>query len=90
MAKKITLAMVKRNYVPSDEELTEIFGFMMDNVKGMKDISEKDFTPLTIEEDSDMMAGIAFAVMALVKKTCTPAAWKYIVNDLRDWKTEEA
>ena len=83
MAKKLTVKMLKEKKMPKEEELLEIFGSMMEKVSEMKEIDEEDFSPLTVEEDGEFVAGIGFAVLSLIKKVSTPAAWKYIVEDMR-------
>ena len=83
MAKKITVKMLKGEGMPKEEELVEIFESMMITVSKMKGIDEFDFTPLTVEEDGEFVAGIGFAVLGLIKKVSTPAAWKYLIEDMR-------
>ena len=85
MAKKITVKMLKGKEMPKEEELVEIFKSMMNAASKMGEIYdyEKDFSPLTVEEDGEFVAGIGFAVLGLIKKVSTPAAWKYIVDDMR-------
>ena len=87
MAKKITVKMLKGKEMPKEEELLEIFESMMDNVPKTKKINDKDVSPLN-EDDWDFMAGIGFAVLYLVKKVSTPAAWKYLVEDMREYMKE--
>lgn len=83
MAKKITVKMLKGKEMPKEEEFVEIFRSMMNTVSKMKKINEQDFSPLTVEEDGEFVAGIGFAVLGLIKKVSTPAAWKYIIEDMR-------
>lgn len=83
MAKKITVKMLKEKEMPKEEEMLEIFGSMMEKVSEMKEINEEDFSPLTVEEDGEFVAGMGFAVLSLIKKVSTPAAWKYMIEDMR-------
>ena len=82
MAKKITVKMLKEKEMPKEEELLEIFGSMMEKVPEMTEINEKDVSPLN-EDDLDFVAGIGFAVLWLMKKVSTPAAWKYFIDNMR-------
>ena len=70
--------------MPKKEELLEIFESMMNSVSKMDKIDEKDVSPLN-EDDLDFVAGIGFAVLCLVKKVSTPAAWKYIIDDMKKY-----
>ena len=83
MTKKITVKMLKGNEMLKEEVLLEIFESMIEKVPEVTEINEKNFSPLTIEEDGEFVAGIGFAVLSLIKKVSTPAAWKYIIEDMR-------
>ena len=83
MAKKITVKMLKGKEMPKEEELVEISESMINTVSKIKGIDELDFAPLTVEEDGELVAGIGFAVLGLIKKVSTPAAWKYLIEDMR-------
>ena len=83
MKKIITVKMLKGEGMPKEEELVEIFESMMNTVQKMKGFDELDFAPLTVEEDGTFVAGIGFAVLGLIKKVSTPAAWKYLIEDMR-------
>lgn len=96
MSKKLTVAMLKGDI--DETKMGELFDGLWETVTekfknkdGMMEIKSIDLKPLDIDNQEDQAVIGAFGtwVAIFAKACCTPAAYKYLINEVKKELKEE-